>query len=144
MAPDDPARVRATSAAEEAIARVSHEYGAVALLVPGTCGAGKALCLPLAGLMIVAEDPVLGTVAGAPVYSLSRPDDLSLPLEVLVDVEPGLPDGFSLPAGEGRHFVSWLSRTALDRPVETLAGAAYPSVATSSGTGSSPLPNSVS
>lgn len=114
MAPDESSRVRATSAAEEAIARITHEYGPVVVLVPGSHGPGTVLCLPAAELTIVATDPMLGTVAGAPVYAMSHPDGHGLQLEVLVDVEPGLPTGFSLPAGEGRHFVSWLSRAALD------------------------------
>lgn len=112
--------VRATTAAEEALARATHDHGPVLLVLsPTGHGGSLPMCLPASGLTIGPSDVLLGTIASCPVY-LARRQLASWPhREVLLDVEPGLPDGISLPAGDGRQFVAWLSSASLVGDVRT-------------------------
>lgn len=110
--------VRATTAAEEALARVTHDHGPVLLVLSSTGHGGSVpMCLPASDLVIGPSDVLLGTIAGCPVYIARRRLASWRHREVLLDVEPGLPDGISLTAGDGRQFVAWLSSATLVRVV---------------------------
>jgi uncharacterized protein (DUF779 family) len=109
-------RLRATSAAEESLARVVHEHGPVVLVLSaGCCGGSTPMCFPEGEFRLGSQDVLLGTVAGCGVYLERRQLDAWPHAEVLIDVEPGAPEGFSLGAGDGRHFVSWSSSKPLAR-----------------------------
>jgi uncharacterized protein (DUF779 family) len=109
-------RLRATSAAEESLSRVVHEHGPVILVLSaGCCGGSTPMCFPEGEFRLGSQDVLLGTVAGCGVYLDRRQLDAWPHAEVLIDVEPGAPEGFSLGAGDGRHFVSWSSSKPLAR-----------------------------
>lgn len=109
-------RLRATTAAEESLARVVHEHGPVMLVLSaGCCGGSTPMCFPEGEFRVGSQDVLLGTVADCRVYIDRRQLDAWPHAEVLIDVEPGSPDGFSLGAGDGRHFVSWSSSKPLAR-----------------------------
>ena len=109
-------RLRATSAAEESLARVVHEHGPVVLVLSaGCCGGSTPMCFPEGEFRLGSQDVLHGTVAGCGVYLDRRQLDAWPHAEVLIDVEPGSPEGFSLGAGDGRHFVSWSSSKPLAR-----------------------------
>ena len=109
-------RLRSTTAAEEALARVVHDHGPVMLVLSaGCCGGSTPMCFPEGEFRVGSQDVLIGTVADCEVY-LDRRQLAAWPhAEVLIDVEPGLPDGFSLGAGDGRHFVCWASSEPLAR-----------------------------
>ncbi len=110
-------RLRATTAAEEALARVAHEHGPVLLMLSaGCCGGSAPMCFPESEFRIGGQDVLIGTVAGCRVYVDRRQLEAWPHTDVLIDVEPGFPEGFSLAAGEGRHFVCWSSSAPLVRP----------------------------
>lgn len=109
-------RLRATTAAEESLARVVHEHGPVMLVLSaGCCGGSTPMCFPEGEFRVGSQDVLLGTVANCRVYIDRRQLDAWPHAEVLIDVEPGSPEGFSLGAGNGRHFVSWSSSKPLAR-----------------------------
>jgi uncharacterized protein (DUF779 family) len=49
---------------------------------------------------------LLGRIAGCPFYMDARQHRAWHPKLLVLDVEPGVPEGFSLAAGEGLHFVT--------------------------------------
>jgi hypothetical protein len=109
-------RLRATTAAEESLARVVHEHGPVMLVLSaGCCGGSTPMCFPEGEFRVGSQDVLLGTVADCRVYIDRRQLDAWPHAEVLIDVEPGSPEGCSLGAGDGRHFVSWSSSRPLAR-----------------------------
>jgi uncharacterized protein (DUF779 family) len=109
-------RLRATTAAEEALARVVHEHGPVLLVVSaGCCGGSAPMCFPVDEFHVGGQDVLVGTVADCPVYVARRQLEAWPHVELLIDVEPGMPEGFSLAAGEGRHFVCWSSSVPMVR-----------------------------
>ena len=73
------------------------------------------MCFPEAEFRVGSQDVLLGTVADCRVYIDRRQLDAWPHAEVLIDVEPGSPEGCSLGAGDGRHFVSWSSSRPLAR-----------------------------
>jgi uncharacterized protein (DUF779 family) len=122
MSPTEPPLVHATTAAEEALARLAHVHGPVVLMMPPSHRwPGTPMCLPARDLTIRSTDVLLGRIGGCPVYAVRPESPEWVHREVLVDVEPGDPDGLSLAAGEGRHFVIWVHPgTVPDHAVMTL------------------------
>lgn len=109
-------RLRATSAAEEALARLVHDRGPVMMVLSaGCCGGSTPMCFAEGEFRTGSQDVLIGTVADCRVYLDRRQLEAWPHAEVLIDVEPGSPDGFSLGAGEGRHFVCWSSSEPLAR-----------------------------
>lgn len=64
------------------------------------------MCLEAGELLIGPNDVRLGDVGGAPVYVDGRHAVLWRRSQLVLDVAPGEPDGFSLAAGPGWHFVA--------------------------------------
>ncbi len=110
-------RLRATPAAADALRRVRRARGEVLLILSaGCCGGSAPLCLPRDEFRLGTHDVLVGEVEGCPVYAEQRQLDAWPHVEILIDVEEGFAEGFSLPAGDGLHFVSWASSVALSDP----------------------------
>jgi uncharacterized protein (DUF779 family) len=97
----------ATDAALRAIRVERAKYGALMFVQSAGCCDGSApMCFELGELDIGEHDVLLGKPGDCPFYIeerlLSRFGDAQL----VLDVSPGEPEGFSLPAGPGRHFVT--------------------------------------
>jgi uncharacterized protein (DUF779 family) len=77
------------------------------------------MCFPRGEFRLGAHDVLVGEVEGCPVYVEQRQLDAWPHAEILLDVEEGAAEGLSLPAGDGLHFVCWMSSAAIpdrDRP----------------------------
>ena len=100
-------RVVATPAALGAIALLVAERGAIIFVQSAGCCDGSAPMCFLDGEFLIGDhDILLGEVAGCPVYIDARSYRVWEGSRLILDAEPGDPEGFSLPAGKGRHFVS--------------------------------------
>jgi uncharacterized protein (DUF779 family) len=101
------ARVSATPSALQAIARMQAEHGPLMFVQSGGCCDGSLpLCLGEGELMMGDNDLLLGAVGGCPFYIDAHQDAAWGEPEFVLDVAPGLPEGFSLPAGDSGHFIS--------------------------------------
>jgi uncharacterized protein (DUF779 family) len=113
-------RLRATPAAVQALRRVWRSHGEVLLILSaGCCGGSAPMCFPRGEFRLGAHDVLVGEVEGCPVYVEQRQLDAWPHAEILLDVEEGAAEGLSLPAGDGLHFVCWMSSAAIpdrDRP----------------------------
>ncbi len=99
-------RAIAATAALEAIARLVAERGPVMFFQSaGCCDGGCPMCFDVGEFVVGSHDVLLGTVGGCPVYMDSRQFETWRHVQLIVDVEPGEPEGFSHAAGPGRHFV---------------------------------------
>ncbi len=98
--------VTATQAALEAIARLQVARGPLMFFQSGGCCDGSLpMCLELGALLLGDNDVLLGLVGGSPFYIDRHQYEAWGHPEVTLDVAPGLPEGFSLPAGPQEHFV---------------------------------------
>jgi uncharacterized protein (DUF779 family) len=99
--------VRATDAAVEAVRRLVRLHGELIFVISAGCCDGSApMCFPAGDFLVGTYDIEVGTVAGCPLYVERRQLDAWPHAEIVLDVEPGYADGFSLAAGEGQHFVA--------------------------------------
>ena len=100
-------RIIATGAAREAVRRLRAARGPLMFVQSAGCCAGTVpMCFPDGEYLTGAGDLLLGSVAGAPFYIDQRLYQAWHPGQLILDVAPGPPEGFSLPAGEGQHFVT--------------------------------------
>jgi uncharacterized protein (DUF779 family) len=113
-------RVIATEAAREAVRRLRAAPGGnggtgppmrgsrpLMFVQSGGCCAGSVpMCFPAGEYLTGPGDLLLGTVEGCPFYIDRRLYEAWHPSRLVLDVEPGMPEGFSLAAGEGLHFVT--------------------------------------
>ena len=100
-------RVTATPAALAALARLRRQRGAVILFQSGGCCDGSLpVCLEQGDLRIGDGDVLLGSVGGCPVYIDDRQYAAWKHTQLIIDVGEGEPEGFSLPAGDGQHFMT--------------------------------------
>ena len=100
-------RIIATGAAREAVRRLRAARGPLMFVQSAGCCAGTVpMCFPDGEYLTGAGDLLLGSVAGAPFYIDQRLYQAWHPGQLILDVAPGPPEGFSLPAGEGLHFVT--------------------------------------
>jgi uncharacterized protein (DUF779 family) len=105
----EPAVV-ATPAALEAIARLVEKSGPIMFFQSGGCCDGSLpLCFSEGELLVGPNDVLLGEVGGMPFYIDHRQYEVWKHTQLILDVGEGEPEGFSLAAGEGRHFIT-LSR----------------------------------
>jgi uncharacterized protein (DUF779 family) len=99
-------RVIATEAAREAVRRLRAARGPLMFVQSAGCCAGTVpMCFPDGEYLTGAGDLMLGSVAGCPFYIDRRLYEAWHPGQLILDVAPGRPEDFSLPAGEGFHFV---------------------------------------
>jgi uncharacterized protein (DUF779 family) len=100
------ARVVATSAALEAIAQLVAESGPFMFFQSGGCCDGSLpMCFADGEFVIGSHDVLLGEVGGCPFYIDARQYQVWKHTQLILDVGVGEPEGFSLAAGEDRHFV---------------------------------------
>jgi uncharacterized protein (DUF779 family) len=113
----DPAVV-ATPAALEAITGLVAERGPIMFFQSGGCCDGSLpICFDEGEFLVGEHDVLLGEVGGMPFYIDHRQYEAWKHTQLILDVGEGEPEGFSLAAGEGRHFIT-LSR-ACSCPPET-------------------------
>ena len=101
-------RIIATEAARQAVIRLRAARGPLMFVQSaGCCGGSAAMCLPAGEYLTGTGDVLLGRIVGCPFYMDGRQFRALRPGQLVLDVEPGTPAGFSLAAGEGLHFVVW-------------------------------------
>ncbi|MGE5286388.1 MAG: DUF779 domain-containing protein [Micromonosporaceae bacterium] len=99
-------RVVATEAARKAIARLRAVHGPLMFVQSaGCCGGSAPMCFRSGEFLTGAGDLLLGEVEGCPFYMDARQYAAWHADQLVLDVAPGMAEGFSLPAGEGAHFV---------------------------------------
>jgi len=102
----EPAVV-ATPAALEAIARLVAERGRVMFFQSGGCCDGSLpMCFDEGEFIIADHDVLLGEVGGCPFYIDFRQYEVWKHTQLILDVGEGEPEGFSLAAGDGKHFIT--------------------------------------
>jgi len=100
-------RIIATEAAREAVRRLRAARGPLMFVQSAGCCAGTVpMCFPDGEYLTGPGDLLLGSVACSPFYIDQRLYQAWHPGQLILDVAPGPPEGFSLPAGEGLHFVT--------------------------------------
>ncbi len=100
-------RVVATPAALAAIAGLVRERGPLMFFQSGGCCDGSLpMCFAEGELLVGDNDERLGDVGGCPFYMDRRQYRSVAHLQLILDVGGGEPEGFSLPAGEGMHFLT--------------------------------------
>jgi uncharacterized protein (DUF779 family) len=101
------ARVVATAAALEAIGDLVAERGRLMFFQSGGCCDGSLpMCFDLGELVVSDHDVLLGEVGGCPFYIDHRQYAAWQHTQLILDVSEGVPEGFSLAAGEHQHFVT--------------------------------------
>jgi len=99
-------RVVATPAALDAITQAIAAYGPVMFFQSGGCCDGSLpMCFTAGELVLSATDVLLGAPGGCPFYIDLRQHEVWQHTQLTLDVADGLPEGFSLPAGDDGHFV---------------------------------------
>jgi len=106
--PEPRSRITATPAAREAIAALCADQGAPVMFVQsgGCCAGSVPMCYPIGEFLVGPVDILLGEIDGCPFYIDTRLDEAWNQDEFVLDVADGEPEGFSLGAGEDRHFVT--------------------------------------
>jgi len=100
-------RVVATPAALEVIDRVVAERGPIMFIQSGGCCDGSLpMCFAEGEFVIGGHDVRLGSVGGCPFWMDHRQFEVWRNTQLILDVGAGDPEGFSLAAGEGRHFIT--------------------------------------
>lgn len=100
-------RITATAAARQAIRRLCADRGPVMFVQSGGCCAGSTpMCYPDGDFLVGGQDLLLGKIEGCPFYIDRRLDQAWGETTFSLDVAPGAPEGFSLPAGPGTRFVT--------------------------------------
>ena len=108
--------VTATAPALEAIALLEASHGRLAFFQSGGCCDGSSpICLTDGELPPATGDRLLGHVGGAPYYIDADQHERWGRPEFVLDVSPGVAEGFSLGPPDG-HFVSRTVPAAKTRP----------------------------
>jgi uncharacterized protein (DUF779 family) len=106
--------VTASPAARQAIADLTARRGPVMFVQSaGCCGGSSAMCFPQGEFLTGAGDILVGEVAGCPFWMDAQLYEAWGRPHLVLDVEPGFAEGFSLGAGHERHFIT---RTAPPAP----------------------------
>ena len=122
------ARVVATPAAIEAVDRLRAGEGPVMFFQSGGCCDGSLpICFHDGEFVIGSHDVHLGTVAASPFYIDHRQFEAWKHTQLILDVGTGDPEGFSLAAGDGRHFIT-RSRVLTGPEQAALEGTGTPGV----------------
>jgi uncharacterized protein (DUF779 family) len=100
-------RVIATEAARLAVRRLRAVRGPLMFVQSaGCCGGSAPMCFPRGEYLTGLGDLLLGSVEGCPFYIDRQLYQAWHPGRLVLDVEPGAPEGFSIAAGDGLHFVT--------------------------------------
>ena len=101
------ARVLASDAALELIARLKAKHGPLMFHQSGGCCDGSApMCYPAREFRVGSRDVHLGDVDGVPVYIGGLQFEAWRHTQLLIDVVPGRGGGFSLEAPLGVRFLT--------------------------------------
>ncbi|WP_236792367.1 DUF779 domain-containing protein [Amycolatopsis sp. GM8] len=100
--------ISATPAARAAIRRLRAARGGPVMFVQsaGCCAGSTPMCFDDGEFVIGAGDELLGEIEGCPFYIDGALHRAWGGHPLVLDVAPGDAEGFSLPAGEGRRFVT--------------------------------------
>ncbi len=101
--------VVATAAALEAISQLlkGHSKGIAFFQSGGCCDNSAPMCFEEGEMIVGKVDRLVGMVSGCPYYIDFRQYETYRNSQIILDVEDGEADGFSLPAGvEGKHFIT--------------------------------------
>ena len=103
-----PARISATPAAREAIRRLRAARGEGLMFVQsaGCCAGSVPMCFPAGELIIGDVDLLLGVIEGCPFYIDARTYKSWDNPQLVLDIAPGNPEGFSLGPSCGLQFVT--------------------------------------
>jgi uncharacterized protein len=101
------ARISATPAAREAVIRLRAARGHPLMFVQsgGCCAGSTPMCFPAGEFIVGSVDLLLGEIEGSPFYIDSRLYEAWNKAELILDLAPGDPEGFSLGPGDGMRFV---------------------------------------
>ena len=100
-------RIIATEAAREAVRRLRAARGPLMFVQSAGCCAGTVpMCFPAGEFLTGPGDLMLGSIEGSPFYIDRRLYEAWHPGQLILDIAPGQPEGFSLPAGEAQHFIT--------------------------------------
>ncbi len=109
-------RITATPAARNAIAALRAAGGPVMFVQSAGCCDGSApMCFSLGEFVVGDADVLLGYIDGCPFYMDARQYEALGEPDLVLDIEPGDPGGFSLAAGDGLRFTA---RDATTSPPE--------------------------
>ena len=122
-----PARILATPAALELMARLAASHGPLMFHQSGGCCDGSApMCFPRGEFRVGGQDVLLGHLGGdTPVWIGARQFEYWRHTQITIDVVPGRGAGMSLEAPEGFRFIV-RSRVCSDEEVGLLAAAGEP------------------
>ena len=99
--------VDVTPAALDAIAHLVSDGGPVMFFQSGGCCDGSVpMCFRVGEFKIGDHDVLMGVVGESEFYIDHRQYEVWKATRLTLDVADGEPEGFSLPAGRGRHFVT--------------------------------------
>lgn len=80
----------------------------------GCCDGSLPICFRFGEFILGDNDILLGKLGETPVYIDYRQYDVWKNTQLILDVAPGEPEGFSIAAGEGMHFVTRSNIKKLD------------------------------
>ena len=116
-----PARVLATQAALDLIAKLAGEHGDILFHQSGGCCDGSSpMCFPVGDYMIAPDDVLLGTIGGANFYMSLSQFAYWKATQLTIDVVPGMGGMFSLENGSGKSFLT-RSRVFSDEEIMALS-----------------------
>ena len=72
----------------------------------GCCDGSLPMCFDQGELLLGDHDFLLGVIEGSPFYIDARQYERWKHTQLILDVDDGAPEGFSLPAGEHAHFIT--------------------------------------
>lgn len=99
--------VDVTPVALDAIAHLVSDGGPIMFFQSGGCCDGSLpMCFRMGEFKIGDLDVLLGVVGGSPFYIDHRQYEVWKATRLTLDVVEGEPEGFSLAAGPGHHFVT--------------------------------------
>ena len=102
-----PPAVVATAEARQAVTQLVAERGLVLFFQSGGCCDGSMpMCFDEGEFVIGDQDVLLGTIEGCPFYMDRRQYERWRHTQLVLDVGPGVPEGFSLAAPGERHFLT--------------------------------------
>jgi uncharacterized protein (DUF779 family) len=103
-----PARISATPAAREAIRRLRAARGQDLMFVQsaGCCAGSVPMCFPAGEFATGDADILLGVIEGCPFYIDARIYQSWDYPQLVLDIAPGNPEGFSLGPSCGLQFVT--------------------------------------
>ncbi len=101
------ARVIATPAALDLLARLVAQHGPVLFHQSGGCCDGSSpMCYPRGDFMVGDSDVCLGEIGGAPFYMSASQFEYWQRTQLIIDVVPGQGGMFSLENGTGSRFLT--------------------------------------